>query len=74
MLALIVLERDEPQTAHRLDWLGMALLSPGLTLLIFGLAESSSGGFGESKSWAPIVAGAVLIAGFFWHSWRAGRR
>src|ERR1700744_1523113 len=50
----------------------MAMLSPGLTLLIFGLAESASGGFGDVKSWAPIVAGAALIAGFFWHSWRKG--
>jgi EmrB/QacA subfamily drug resistance transporter len=65
-----VLERDKPEPSQRLDWLGMALLSPGLTLLIFGLAESASGGFGDFKSWAPIVAGAALIAGFFWHSWR----
>jgi EmrB/QacA subfamily drug resistance transporter len=70
ILAWIKLERDEPQPAHRLDWLGMALLSPGLTLLIFGLAESSNGGFGEIKAWAPIVSGAALIATFFWHSWR----
>ncbi|HVW47097.1 MAG TPA: DHA2 family efflux MFS transporter permease subunit [Solirubrobacterales bacterium] len=65
-----VLEKDTSQPSHRLDWLGMALLSPGLTLLIFGLAESASGGFGDFKSWAPIVVGAALIAGFFWHSWR----
>jgi EmrB/QacA subfamily drug resistance transporter len=71
ILALIVLDRDEPQPAHRLDWLGMALLSPGLTALIFGLAESSDGGFGATKSWLPIVAGASLIAIFLWHSWRS---
>ncbi len=70
-LALIVLERDEPQPAHKLDWLGMVLLSPGLTALIFGLAESSDGGFGATKSWLPIVAGVALIATFFWHSWRS---
>jgi EmrB/QacA subfamily drug resistance transporter len=70
-LAKIVLERDEPQPAHKLDWLGMALLSPGLTALIFGLAESSSDGFGAIKSWLPIVLGAAGIAAFFWHSWRA---
>jgi len=70
-LALRVLERDEPQAGHKLDWLGMALLSPGLTALIFGLAESSSDGFGATKSWLPIVAGAAAIAAFFWHSWRA---
>jgi EmrB/QacA subfamily drug resistance transporter len=70
-LAAIVLERDEPQPAHKLDWLGMAFLSPGLTLLIFGLAESSDGGFGQPKSWLPILAGAALIVGFLWHSWRS---
>jgi EmrB/QacA subfamily drug resistance transporter len=70
VLAWLKLERDEPEPSQRLDWLGMALLSPGLTLLIFGLAESASGGFGDFKSWAPIVAGAALIVGFLWHSWR----
>jgi EmrB/QacA subfamily drug resistance transporter len=69
ILAWIKLEADTPEPSHRLDWLGMALLSPGLTLFIFGLAESSTGGFGDFKSWAPIVAGVVLIAAFFWHSW-----
>jgi MFS family permease len=67
-----VLERDEPQPAHKLDWLGMLLLSPGLTLLIFGLAESNGAdGFAATKAWLPIAAGALLIASFFWHSWRA---
>ncbi len=70
-LATIVLERDRPQPAHKLDWLGMALLSPGLTALIFGLAESNGGGFGATKSWLPIVAGTALIAGFLRHSWEA---
>jgi MFS family permease len=50
----------------------MALLSPGLSLLIFGLAESARGGFRDLKSWAPIVVGFALIIGFFWHSWRKG--
>ncbi|HEY2478312.1 MAG TPA: DHA2 family efflux MFS transporter permease subunit [Solirubrobacterales bacterium] len=72
ILAFMVLERDRPEPSHRLDWLGMALLSPGLTLFIFGLAESASGGFGQFKSWAPILAGVVLIGTFFWHSWRKG--
>jgi EmrB/QacA subfamily drug resistance transporter len=70
-LARIVLDPDEPQPAHRLDWVGMLQLSPGLALLIFGLAESSTYGFGSLRSSGPVVAGAVLIASFFWHSWRA---
>ena len=61
ILAQIVLERNTPEPSQKLDWLGMALLSPGLTLFIFGLAESADGGFGQFKSWAPILAGVVLI-------------
>jgi EmrB/QacA subfamily drug resistance transporter len=71
LLAQIVLERDRPQPAHRLDWLGIALLSPGLSLLIFGFAESPAQGFAVARVWLPIVAGATLIAAFFVHSWRA---
>ncbi|HET7120862.1 MAG TPA: DHA2 family efflux MFS transporter permease subunit [Solirubrobacterales bacterium] len=72
LLAQIVLERDRPQPAHRLDWLGMVLLSPGLALLIFGFAESPAHGFAATRTWLPIAAGATLIAAFFVHSWRDG--
>ena len=71
ILALIVLEPDQPQPAHRLDWLGMLLLSPGLAVFIFGLAESSTYGFGSARSWGPTLAGVVLIAAWFVHSWRS---
>jgi EmrB/QacA subfamily drug resistance transporter len=70
-LALRVLEPDRPQPAHRLDWVGMLLLSPGLAIFIFGLAESSSYGFGSLRSWGPTVLGVLLIAAFFAHAWRA---
>ena len=69
--AYLVLDRDKPQPAHRLDWLGLVLLSPGLALLIYGLAESAADGFGAAKSWGPILAGVLLIAAFFRHSWTA---
>jgi MFS family permease len=65
-----VLEPDQPQPAHRLDWLGMLLLSPGLAVFIFGLAESSTYGFGSVRSWGPTLVGVVLIAAWFVHSWR----
>jgi EmrB/QacA subfamily drug resistance transporter len=70
VLAQIVLDPDEPQPTHRLDWVGMLQLSPGLALLIFGLAESSTYGFAALRSWGPVAAGALLIITFFWHSWR----
>jgi EmrB/QacA subfamily drug resistance transporter len=71
ILALIVLERDQPQPAHKLDWVGMLLLSPGLAVFIFGLAESSTYGFGSFRSWGPTLAGVVLIAAWFVHTWRS---
>ena len=48
----------------------MALLSPGLAVFIFGLAESSTYGFGAVRSWGPTLAGVLLIAAWFVHSWR----
>ena len=69
--AYLKLDRDEAQPTHRLDWLGMALLSPGLTLLIFGLAETSSHGAGAPRAWVPIASGALLIIAFLRHSWTA---
>jgi EmrB/QacA subfamily drug resistance transporter len=71
ILASIVLERDQPQPSHRLDWLGMLLLSPGLAVFIYGLAESSTYGFGSARSWAPTLIGVLLIAAWFVHSWRS---
>jgi EmrB/QacA subfamily drug resistance transporter len=69
ILALVVLDPDQPQPAHRLDWIGMLLLSPGLAVFIYGLAESSTYGFGSVRSWGPTLVGVVLIAGWFRHSW-----
>ena len=44
--------------------LGLALLSPGLALLIYGLAQSaSSGGFGAPEVWGPALTGAALLVG-----------
>jgi EmrB/QacA subfamily drug resistance transporter len=71
ILAFIVLERDQPQPTHRLDWLGMVLLSPGLALMIYGLAESANHGFGAPRSWVPTLVGVLLIGAWAIHSWRA---
>ncbi len=70
ILAMIKLEPDQPQHAHKLDWLGMALLSPGLAVFIYGLAESSNNGFGAVRSWGPTLLGVVLIAAWVAHTWR----
>jgi EmrB/QacA subfamily drug resistance transporter len=69
-LAQVALEPDQPAPTDRLDVVGLLLLSPGLTLLIYGLAESSPSGFGDPRALAPTVIGGVLIAAFFVRSWR----
>jgi EmrB/QacA subfamily drug resistance transporter len=69
LLSLRVLPRDTPQPAHRFDALGLFLLSPGLALLIYGLAQSSSsGGFGSAKVLLPALAGVILLAVFIRHA------
>src|SRR5690349_23452208 len=70
-LSLRVLPKDVPAPGHRLDWLGLILLSPSLALIIYGLAQSSSkGGFGHTIVLLPIAVGAVLFAVWFWHTRR----
>jgi EmrB/QacA subfamily drug resistance transporter len=72
VLSMRVLPSDVPQAHHKLDWLGLGLLSPGLAAVIYGLAESgSSGGFGEAQVLVPIAVGAVALALFVRHALRA---
>jgi EmrB/QacA subfamily drug resistance transporter len=60
--------------AGALDWVGVALLCPGVVGIVFGLSETEShGGIGDPIAFAPIVAGFVLIGLFAWHSLRVPR-
>ncbi len=68
-LAFVLLEREAPQPTQRLDWLGILLLSPGLALLLWGVAESVH--TGSVVAQAPVLAGAALLVGFVVHAWRA---
>jgi EmrB/QacA subfamily drug resistance transporter len=60
--------------AGALDWLGAALLCPGLAGIVFGLSETEiHGGIADPIAFGPIVAGFALVALFAWHSLRAAR-
>jgi EmrB/QacA subfamily drug resistance transporter len=60
--------------AGALDWLGAALLCPGLAGIVFGLSETEiHGGIDDPIAFGPIVAGFALVALFTWHSLRAPR-
>src|SRR4051794_12480505 len=60
--------------AGALDWLGAALLCPGLAGIVFGLSEIESHcGIGQPIAFAPILAGFALVGLFARHSLRAAR-
>lgn len=69
LLARRFLPRDESQQHHKLDWLGVLLLSPGLALFVYGLAETASeGGFGSLKTAGPAIVGLLLVGAFLRHA------
>jgi EmrB/QacA subfamily drug resistance transporter len=74
-LAARVLHHDHGRAeVGRLDWAGVALLSPGLAGLVLGLSETQShGGIGDPIAFGPIVAGILLVALFVRHGLRARR-
>src|SRR4051794_23872256 len=60
--------------AGALDWVGVALLCPGLAGIVFGLSETEShGGITGPIAFGPIVAGFALVALFVWHSRHVAR-
>ncbi|OIJ95591.1 MFS transporter [Streptomyces monashensis] len=68
-LALRLLPRDEPdaatRAAARLDVPGLLMLSPGLALLLYGLARGGErGDFAAPGVLLPALAGAALTAAF----------
>ncbi|MGH2513419.1 MAG: MDR family MFS transporter [Candidatus Limnocylindrales bacterium] len=63
-----------PRKGSYLDVLGLALLSPGLVAMIYGLSQAGShGGFDHSAVLLPVTVGAVLLAGFAFHALRTRR-
>jgi len=80
-LAARVLPRDVSNHEHRLDWLGLLLLSPSLAALIYGLAQTASdtdaqgkqtgGGFGQAIVLVPMIAGALGLLAFGRHALRS---
>ncbi|NKZ06035.1 MDR family MFS transporter [Actinomadura latina] len=68
LLAWRFLPADRPGPAAgraRLDWIGLALLAPGLTGVLLGLSQlSGDGGIGRAGVLVPLSAGAALLAAF----------
>jgi EmrB/QacA subfamily drug resistance transporter len=70
MLPAARAEGREAGGPGRLDWRGLALLSPGVALVVFGLSEVATHGSVTVERLLPMLAGAVLLVGFVVHAWR----
>lgn len=71
LLALRLLPSPEPpHPAQRLDLRGLALLSPGMALLVLGLSETAASGLASARALAPALGGLLLVALFTAHALR----
>ncbi|WP_350275539.1 DHA2 family efflux MFS transporter permease subunit [Kribbella sp. HUAS MG21] len=70
--AWFALAKDHPERAESFDFLGVALMSPGLALFLFGVSSlpAENGDFGAPRVWASMLAGVLLMGAFVWHSFR----
>jgi EmrB/QacA subfamily drug resistance transporter len=71
--AWIVLEKDAPQPSESFDFLGMALMSPGLALFLYGVSSipgAANGDYGYTRVWLTGIVGLVLVVAFVFHTFR----
>jgi EmrB/QacA subfamily drug resistance transporter len=71
--AWIVLEKDAPQPSESFDFLGMALMSPGLALFLYGVSSipgAAQGVYGYTRVWVTGIVGLVLVIAFVFHAFR----
>src|ERR1700679_2056491 len=61
-LASRFLDRDEPKPHHSLDWRGLLMLSPGLAIFVYGLAETAAGaGLDSVGGGGAVLLGLALV-------------
>ncbi len=68
-----ILPSDKPSSAESFDFMGMALLSPGLAAFLFGVSSIAEGGEGASfgpRVWVSATIGVLLIVAFVAHALR----
>ena len=66
---------DSPDRRVPLDVVGLALVSPGVVGVIYGLTQvGEAGGFWHTRVMAPLIAGLALLAAFTGWALRRGDR
>lgn len=65
--------QETPRQAGRLDVPGAVLSTAGMVALVYGLVEAAETGWLALHSWLPLLAGALLLLGFFAHEARTAQ-
>jgi EmrB/QacA subfamily drug resistance transporter len=66
-----VLASDRPEPSESFDWVGMALMSPGLALFLYGVSSiPGEGTFFAPKVVIPGTIGLLMVAAFVFWSFR----
>jgi EmrB/QacA subfamily drug resistance transporter len=69
--AWIVLPKDRPEPSESFDWVGMALMSPGLALFLYGVSSiPGEGTFFSPKVGIPATVGLLMVLAFVLYSFR----
>ncbi len=69
--SFLVLPSDSPEPSESFDWVGMALLSPGLALFLYGISSiPGEGTFFSPKVVVPGTVGLLMVAVFAVWSFR----
>ena len=71
VLASWLMPADAGDRGHRLDAVGLALLSPSIAALLYGLSRVGAvGGLADASVLVPLVVGLVLLVAFVAHALR----
>jgi len=66
-----VLPKDQPEPSESFDFLGMALMSPGLASFLFGVSSiPEKGTFNDPRVYISMAVGLALMGAFVFHSFR----
>lgn len=69
--AFLALPKDHTEPSESLDLLGVALMSPGLALFLYGVSSiPEHGTMNNPEVYLTMGAGIVLMLLFVWHSFR----
>ncbi len=69
--AWFALPGDRPEPSESFDWIGMALMGPGLALFLYGVSSiPGAGTFFASKVVVPGTIGLLMVVAFVFYSFK----